>query len=57
MSYKAFSTAMRTSSRKSGLLPSFRDETLEQQRQRKIKEQAEQSVWHQRWLRGEKNNG
>lgn len=34
MAYKAFSTALRTTARRVGRVPQFRDETLEQQRQR-----------------------
>ncbi len=55
MTYRAFSSAMKTSTRIGrGPLPLFRDESLEQQQRRKAKEAAEQKLWHERWLR-EKN--
>ena len=53
MTHKAFSTAMRTGPKKSRPVPAFRDETIEQQHQRRAKEHAEQAAWHQRWLKGE----
>jgi hypothetical protein len=52
MTYRAFSLAMKTSTRRGrGPLPAFRDETIEQQRRRRAREAAEQNMWHQRWLK------
>jgi hypothetical protein len=52
MTYQAFASAMRTATHRSrGPLPLLRDGSIEQQQRRRAKEEAEQKVLNDRWLK------
>jgi hypothetical protein len=58
MTYRAFASAMKTSTRRGrGPLPLFRDKSIEQQQRCRAKEAAEQKMWNERWLKGNRATG